>query len=211
MSRLCCLLILAFTCALLTGCGQEAVSEKTSDGSADLSQGDSGVKPTEGPPLPQPLADFLAEQMPSWRLLPADLWLTPQYIADYNAIEQINDKIAYPDNVFAQGDFNGDRLTDYAGFFMDDSGKVELLAFHSRPSLGLTFQRYLVKSLFEVKQCCMGAGLAVRPPGRYAQPFDKAAGPKNIATDCLLLMYFEKSAQVFFFDGSAYSSFFSSD
>lgn len=168
-------------------------------------------EPVKDSPIPRRLADFLTEKIPGSRLLPANLWLDPQYLAEYNANDLISDKIAYPDNVFVRGDFNGDRLTDFAGFFINDSGEVELLAFHSRHDIGLTFLRYNVESLQKVKQCCVGIGLTVRPPGRYAQPFVATESSKNIATDSLLLTYYEKATKTFFFEGSGYGSFFSSD
>ena len=112
------------------------------------------------------LLDHLAEYIPNWQAMPPQFWLPTQYIADYNAKQEIPDQIAYEKNTLVFGDFNGDQREDAVGLLINRKLEVWLMALFGKEG-GYDVEPIFPKEEGVFKQCCLGVGLKTLPAGEY--------------------------------------------
>ena len=157
-----------YTCFLLfalliLGCGSSGEPNQEPETTAAPTTSTPAVSSTEKRTA---LLDHLAAYIPNWQALPPQFWLPTQYIADYNAKQEVPDQIAYEKNTLVFGDFNGDQREDAVGLLINRKSEVWLMALFGKEG-GYDVEPVFPKDEGVFKQCCLGVGLKALPAGEY--------------------------------------------
>jgi len=106
-----------------------------------------------------------------------------------------NDYLRYNEEIFAEGDFNGDGEDDFATFLKDEKGNSSLYVFHKTAD---GYKKYKLPA--KISGEFLGAGIDVEPPGFVY------GGNKEVGLEYNGLNYnvYEKSGSTFYYDSGRY-------
>ncbi|MGB2924784.1 MAG: hypothetical protein WBB82_05755 [Limnothrix sp.] len=168
--------------------------------------------------LPATLNQYLAVEMPDWRLIAETEWLMPDFLEFY--AESSDKSIVYKTSVFTEADLNGDEYPDYAAFLIDGDRQTALWAFHGNSDN--SFESYQLLEAGVIDDCCVGQGLEkVAPdsftdldsgePNSIADPNRGDLTVVEVPHDSIAASIYGKSSTLYYFDGTAYQAILTSD
>jgi len=154
-------LIFVFTILCLLGsCKKDKKKATTSNNNASTKTETPDVKEEieidDSLVLSDEIADFLKNKMPGYDIVSKEKWLSAEELE--NMPKSI--RPLYNDEIFIEGDFNGDGEEDFATFLMDKNGKIKIYAFHKTSSGYKKYELHKIGS-----GGFLGAGLEVEEPG----------------------------------------------
>jgi hypothetical protein len=109
-------------------------------------------------------------------------------------------------------DFNGDNIADFSGLMRSPTGKIDLVVFYSFK--GGLIHKVLLKDASEDNDSIYIA-VFIEPPGKvHGFPFDNLE-PKDLVADLkhpgIHLIFFEKSAVLFYWKDSDFKEIWTAD
>lgn len=192
--------ILCFFISCKKDSKKDAANNKTST-IKDISKADT---PKEEPEeedilvLPNDISDFLKNKMPGFEIVPREKWLSEEYLDGLSKYS----KPLYKEDIYIEGDFNGDGEEDFATFLMDKKGKISLYAFHKTDN---SYKKYLLQK--EGNAPFLGAGLETEDPGFIY------GGNKEVGLEYNGINYnvYEKTGSTYYYDAGRYRKVLTSD
>ena len=121
-----------------------------------------GIDPATG--LSLELSDAVALALPDWYIVSESQWLPADYVAQHNEGKPAEMQAVYEADVYAQADFNGDGIDDFAVFVVNMQNQTALYVIHQ---LEGGFETVLVEDLGAISDCCVGMGLSPVEAGVY--------------------------------------------
>ncbi|MEM6963617.1 MAG: hypothetical protein AAF573_02555 [Bacteroidota bacterium] len=148
--------------------------------------------------LPDEIADYLGEVMKGYDIVAKEDWLSEDYLNSFPAATRPR----YNEDIFIEGDFNGDGLDDFATFLTDEEGNVALYAFHQTNN---GYKKYRLQK--EGQPEFLGAGLEVEDPGFIY------GGNKELGLEYNGIIYnvYEKTGTTFYYKDGRYRKVLTDD
>lgn len=148
--------------------------------------------------LPDEIADYLGEAMKGYDIVAKEDWLSEEYLSNFPT----STRPRYNEDIFIEGDFNGDGMDDFATFLVDTKGNVALYAFHQTSN---GYKKYRLQK--EGKPEFLGAGLEVEDPGFIY------GGNKELGLEYNGIIYniYEKTGTTFYYKSGRYRKVLTSD
>ena len=121
-----------------------------------------GIDPSSG--LPIRLVEAVDDYVPGWRIVDRALWYAEDF-APKTEFERFGElPTAYEGQIYAQADFNGDALDDFAVFLVNEEDVVVLYVLEQLES---GYEAIVIKEFDHFVGCCLAAGVMSIEPEVY--------------------------------------------
>lgn len=156
--------------------------------------------------VPRSLSIYLRDHFPDLSILPKEEAMDE--ILEYFASEKIKE----PSPFVCSGDFNGDGLRDFALLLRDKAtGTHKLMAFHQTKKQGyihFVVENLATASMIDLASQKIDVYITCGKPGkkRYVE-----GGFVIVKTDSIILGFWGKAAELYYFVGNRYSGMIISD